>query len=184
MGVPAPLDAVIVAPAVLLGLLGLWRGVARSSVAWPMRWLLPLLGAYAAGRLAEIGLLVIWQVAGLSDLVGQPVTWAAFIVACAATVVPLLMFMDNLVERVAVWTAGRRIALGERVLGGLLGIACGLALVAAAIEHTAIRRAAADEPAWVRASVLLPYIRSASDALEEGLTLALRSAGGMQWRKR
>ena len=48
---PTLLDAAVVVPAAMLGLLGLWLGFARSSVAWPMRWLLALLGAYAAGRL-------------------------------------------------------------------------------------------------------------------------------------
>src|SRR5262245_25655343 len=147
MGITMWLDAAIAAPAVILGLLGVWLGFARSSVAWPMRWLLPLLGAYAAGRIAQIGVLVVWEVAELLNLVGPPVTWPAFAVAFLATLVPLLMFMDTLINRVVVWTAGRPTGLGERVLGGLFGTACGLALVAAAIEHSPIRRATADEPA-------------------------------------
>jgi hypothetical protein len=179
-----PLDAAVVAPAAVLGLLGLWLGFARSSVAWPMRWLLPLLGAYVAGRVAEIGLLVVWEIAELSRLIGPPVTWVAFIVALLATLVPLLMFMDNLMARVAVWTTGRRIAAGERVLGGLLGIACGLILVAVAVEHTPIRRVAADEPAWVRASVLLPWFRSVSEATESALSLVPRLAAGTRRRER
>lgn len=182
MGSPTALDALIVAPAALLGLLGVWLGFVRSSVAWPMRWVLPLLGAYLAGRLAEIGLLIVWSIGELVHFVGPPVTRAAFIVACLTALVPLLMFMDNLRDRVAVWTAGRRIGLAERVLGGLFGAACGLLLVAAAIEHTPIRRATADEPAWVRESVLLPWLRGASEAAESALSLALRSATGPRRR--
>ena len=106
----------------------------------------------------------------MSHLVGPPVGWATLVVAFVATLVPLLMFMDNLIDRVAVWTAGRRTALGERALGGLFGAACGVVLVAAAIEHAPIRRGTADEPAWVRASVLLPYVRGASEAVESALS--------------
>ena len=181
---PTLLDAAVVVPAAMLGLLGLWLGFARSSVAWPMRWLLALLGAYAAGRLAEIGLLILWEVAELSYWVGPPVTWVAFVVAFLAALVPLLTFMDNLMDRVAVWTAQRRIALGERVLGGFFGIACCLVLAAVAIEHAPIRRAMPDEPAWVRASVLLPYFRSASEATESALSLASRSLAGTRRRQR
>ena len=123
MELPSFLDAAIVAPAAILGLLGLWLGFARSSVAWPMRWIVPLLGAYAAGRLAELCVLVVWEMAGLVYLVGPPVGWVAFIVAFLAALVPLLMFMDNLTARVAVWTSGRRTALGERALGALFGAA-------------------------------------------------------------
>jgi hypothetical protein len=177
-----PLDAAIAAPAAVLGLLGVWLGFIRSSVAWPMRWLVPLLGAYAAGRLAEIGLLILWEVADLSRWVGPPVSWVAFVVAFPAALVPLLMFMENLTDRVAVWTAQRRIALGERVLGGLFGIACGLVLAAAAIEHTPIRRSMSDESAWLRASVLLPYFRSASEAVEGALSQVPRLAAGT-WRR-
>jgi len=172
MGISTPLDTAVVALVAILGLLGFWLGFVRSLVAWPMRWLLPVLGAYAAGRLAEIALLIVWEVAELSRWVGPPVTWAAFAVACAAALVPLLMFMDNLIARVAVWTAGRRVALAERVLGGLVGVACSLVLVAVAIEHAPIRRAAADEPAWVRTSVLLPYFRGASETVESALSSA------------
>ena len=181
---PTLLDAAVVAPAALLGLLGLWLGFARSSVAWPMRWLLPLLAAYALGRLAEISLLVLWEMADLVRFVGPPVTWVAFIVALLAALVPLLMFMDNLAARVAAWTAGRRVAPGERVLGGLFGMACSLILAAVAIGHAPIRRAMPDEPAWVRASVLLPYFRSASEAVESALSLVPRLAAGTRRRER
>jgi uncharacterized membrane protein required for colicin V production len=182
MGIPVPLDAAIAAPAAILGLLGVWLGFVRSSVAWPMRWLVPLLGAYAAGRLAEIGLLILWEVADLSQWVGPPVSWVAFIVAFLAALVPLLMFMDNLMDRVAVWTAQRRIGLGERALGGLFGIACGLILAAVVVEHTPMRRAMADEPAWLRASVVLPYFRSVSEAVEGALSQVPRLAAGT-WRR-
>jgi hypothetical protein len=184
MEFPTLLDAAIVAPIAILGLLGLWLGFAKSTVAWPMRWLIPLLGAYAAGRLAELGVLVVWEIAELTYLVGAPVTWPAFIVAFLATLVPLLMFMDNLIRRVAVWTARRRIGLGERMLGGLLGMACALALAAIAIEHTPLRRETANEPAWARASGLLPYFRSASEAIESARSFAWPYATGQRrWRR-
>jgi hypothetical protein len=70
------------------------------------------------------------------------------------------------------------------VLGGLFGMACGLVLAAAAIEHAPIRRGTADEPAWVRVSVLMPWFRGASDAVESALSLAWRpSASGMRQRR-
>jgi uncharacterized membrane protein required for colicin V production len=181
---PTLLDAAVIAPAVVLGLLGLWLGFARSSVAWPMRWLLPLLGAYLVGRVAEIGLLIVWEIAELSRLLGPPITWVTFIVALLAAVVPLLMFMDNLAARVAFWTAGRRVAPGGRMLGGLFGVACGLILVAVAIEHTPLRRATADEPAWARTSVLLPWLSGASEAAESALSLVPRLAAGARRRER
>jgi hypothetical protein len=177
-------DAAVIAPAAILGLLGLWLGFVRSSAAWPMRWLVPLLGAYAAGKLAELGLLIVWEIAEARSFVGPPVGWAAFVVAFLATLVPLLMFMDNLVGRVAVWTARRRVEVGERVLGGLCGIACGLVLAGIAIEHSPIRRATADEPAWARESLLLPYFRSASEAVENAVALAWPLATGTRRRDR
>ena len=184
MGLPTLLDAAIVAPIAILGLLGLWLGFARSTVAWPMRWLIPLLGAYVAGRIAELGVLIVWEMAELTYLLGAPVTWAAFAVAFVATLILLLMFMANLISRVAVWTARRRIGLGERVLGGLFGMACALVLAAIAVEHTPLRRETADEPAWVRASGLLPYFRGASEAVESALSLAWPYATGQRrWRR-
>ena len=184
MGAATLLDAAVIAPAAVLGLLGLWLGFVRSSAAWPMRWLIPLLGAYAAGKLAQLGLLIVWEIAEAWSLVGPPVGWAAFVVTFLATLVPLLMFMDNLIVRVAVWTAGRRIEIGERVLGGLCGIACGLVLAGIAIEHSPIRRAMADEPAWVDKSALLPYFRSASEVVESALAFAWQSAAGTRrWRR-
>jgi hypothetical protein len=141
-----------------------------------MRWLLPLLGAYAAGRLAEVSLLIVWGIAGTRLLLGPAVTYPAFIVAFLATLFPLLMFMGNLSARVAVWTANRRIGPGERIPGGLLGIACGLILVAAAIDLTPIRRAQESEPAWLGGSALLPYFRSLSEALERTLSFTPTSS--------
>jgi uncharacterized membrane protein required for colicin V production len=184
MGAAALLDAAIVAPAVVLGLLGLWLGFVRSTVAWPMRWLIPLLGAYAAGRLAELGLLIAWETTEATQLLGPPVGWVALVVTFLATLVPLLMFMDNLIARVAAWTAGRRTGLGERVLGGLCGIAFGLVLVGITIEHTPIRRAAADEPAWASESVLLPYVRRASEAVEDAVAMAWPPTAGIRRRDR
>jgi hypothetical protein len=122
--------------------------------------------------------------AGLIYLIGLPVGWVAFIVTFLAALVPLLMFMDNLVARVAVWTSGRRVGVGERTLGALLGGTCGLILVAAIIEHSPIRRTAADEPAWARASVLLPYFRGASEVVESVLSSAWPYAtGARRWRR-
>jgi hypothetical protein len=184
MGAAAFLDAAIVVPAAVLGLLGLWLGFARSAVAWPMRWLIPLLGAYAAGKAAELGLLIAWEMAEATHLLGPPVGWIALLVTFLATLVPLLMFMDNLIARVAAWTAGRRTGLGERLLGGLCGIACGLVLVGIAVEHTPIRRAAADEPVWASGSALLPYLRSASEAVENAVAMAWPPTAGTRRRDR
>ena len=184
MGAATLLDTAIIVPAAVLGLIGLWLGFVRSTVAWPMRWLIPLLGAYAAGRLAEFGLLIAWEMTGLLYLVGPPVGWAALLVTFVATLVPLLMFMDNLISRVAVWTAGRRVGLGERALGGLFGIACALLVAGIAIEHSPIRRPTADEPAWASGSALLPYFRSASETVENALASAWPYALGMRrWRR-
>ncbi len=93
------------------------------------------------------------------------------------------MFMDNLIARVAGWTSERRTGLGERALGALLGIACGLVLVAAAVEHSPIRRETVDEPAWVRVSVLLPYLRGVSEAVESALSSEWRYDMGMRRRR-
>jgi uncharacterized membrane protein required for colicin V production len=174
------LDAAIVAPAAVLGLLGLWLGFGRSLVAWPMRWVIPLLGAYAAGRLTELCLVFVWDMVPLLHLMGPPVGWVGFIIVFLAMIVPLLMFMDNLTARVKVWTAAHRIEFGERVLGGLLGMACGLIVVAVVIEHTPLRREMAGEPAWVRASVLLPHLRSASDTVASAVAFALSAAAGLR----
>jgi uncharacterized membrane protein required for colicin V production len=94
------------------------------------------------------------------------------------------MFMDNLIARVVVWTAQRRIGPGERVLGGLFGIACGLLVVAVAIELTPIRRADANEPAWLSESAVLPYFRSASEAVESALSFTSPTAIGTRRRDR
>jgi uncharacterized membrane protein required for colicin V production len=166
MELPTLLDAAVIAAAGVLALLGVRHGFARLTVAWPMRWLIPALGAYAAGRVAEFALLVAWELAALSSIVGPPVSWVAFAVGFVAALVPLLMFMDNLIARVAVWTSSRRSGAGERALGGLFGLAVGLALSAIAIGHSPLRREGADEPAWVRGSLLLPYFRGAFKTAE------------------
>lgn len=184
MGGAAILDAAVIVPAVVLGLIGVWLGLARSSVAWPMRWIIPLLVAYAAGRLAELGLLIVWDLADATRLLGPPVGWVAFVVTFLATLVPLLMFMDNLIARVPVWTAGHPVGLGERLAGALFGIACGLVLVGVAIEHGPIRRARADEPAWASGSALLPYFRSASEAVENAVAMAWPPTAGTRQRNR
>jgi uncharacterized membrane protein required for colicin V production len=149
-----------------------------------MRWLIPALGAYAAGRAAELGLLVAWELAALSSIVGPPVTWVAFAVAFVAALVLLLMFMDNLIARVAVWTAARRTGACERALGALFGLAVGLAVSATAIGHSPLRREMADEPAWMRSSLLLPYFRGAFEAVENAAAMAWPHVAGTRRRGR
>ena len=57
MGIPTLLDAALLGPAVVLGLLGLWLGFGRWLVSWPKRWLIPLFGASAAAALAVLYLI-------------------------------------------------------------------------------------------------------------------------------
>jgi hypothetical protein len=167
MQMPTLLDAVVLAPAAILGLLGVWLGFGRSLVAWPMRWLIPLFGGCFAALPAML------QLAGngtteLLSLSGTAATAAVGAISLGVTIVLLSMFMGNLRERMRVWTGSRRIGLAERVVGALFGIACGLVLVA--IAYLPMLRVPGGEPAWARGSVVLPYFRSAAKTVESALS--------------
>src|SRR5262245_18269494 len=172
------LDALALAPAALLGLLGIWLGLARSSVAWPMRWLIPLFGACAAAALAALYLVANSGIAALlylSGIVGRVAVAAA---AFLATLALLLMFMRNLKARVMVWTSAGRISFVGRVLGALLGIGCGLLL--AAIPYTLYESMRPDQdsdPPWLRESLVLPYFKSAADVVRTAASQYSRSPG-------
>lgn len=172
MVMPTILDAIALAPAAILGLLGVWLGFARSLVAWPMRWLLPLFGAGAAALLAVLYLVVNRDLADLLYLSGTVGTAAMAAAAFVVMLLLLLMFMSNLRARVAVWTRSRRIGLVERLLGAVVGIACGLLLVAVPFGlYEAMRPESANDPPWVRQSLSRPYFRSAAEAAGNALAL-------------
>jgi hypothetical protein len=178
MGIPLFPDAAALAPGAVLGLLGLWLGFRRWSGSWPMRWLVPLFGASAAAAFAVLHLIAHREAAALSHASGPVVRTIIAAIAFLGTFVGLSMFMGNLRERVAVWTAGRRIGLRERALGGLGGAVFGLLLLAPPyLLYEAVRSEDAD-PAWARESVLLPYIRSADAAARSALSSVLSSSRG------
>jgi hypothetical protein len=164
MGTPTLLDAVVLAPAAILGLLGLWLGLGRSLVAWPMRWLIPLFGGCVAALPATLYLA--WH-GTTAELLSLSATVALGAISFVVTIVLLAMFMGNFRERMTVWTRGRRIRLTERVIGAFFGIACGLLLVG--VAYLPMPRAPGGEPAWARGSLLLPYFRSAAEAVESAL---------------
>jgi hypothetical protein len=163
MGTPSLLDALVIAPAAILGLLGVWLGFVRSLAAAPMRWLLPVLGAYVAARPTELYL------RGLSSPGAVGLGVVAYAVAFLVPLALLAMFMTNLRSRVAVWTRERRIGLSERALGGLVGIVCGAILIGLVLSYTPLWRASDGEPAWARGSVVLPYLRSGGAVIEGAL---------------
>jgi hypothetical protein len=163
MGIPTPFDALVVAPPAILGLIGLWLGVSRAAVAWPMRWLLPFIGASAAGLLGALYMVVNRDLAALLHVPGAVGSAIVAAIAFAAVLALLVMFMRNLRARVAVWTGQRRTGLAERLIGGLLGIACGMTLVALLYSvHDALRPEIEGDAPWVEGSVTLPYVRSTS----------------------
>jgi hypothetical protein len=172
MDMPTGLDAAVMAPAAILGLLGLWLGFGRSSVAWPMRWLIPFLGA-CFGALPAVLYLVTNNAA--EDLLGPSGILAATAAGATSfmlTMALLTMFMRNLRARVAVWTGGRRpVGSAERLFGGLFGIACGLLLVAIPFGlYQAARPDPREDPAWMRESASLAYLRSATDAARRAVS--------------
>jgi uncharacterized membrane protein required for colicin V production len=172
MGIPTILDAIALAPAAILGVLGVWLGFARSLVAWPMRWLLPFFGAVAAALLAVLYLIVNGELAGLLYLSGTAGMVAIAAGAFLAALLLLLVFMSNLRDRVTVWTRGRRIGSAERLLGALFGIACGLLLVAVPFGlYEVMRSGPENDPPWFRESLSRPYFRSAAEAAGNALSL-------------
>jgi uncharacterized membrane protein required for colicin V production len=165
MGMPTILDAIALAPAAILGMLGVWLGFARLLVAWPMRWLLPLFGAGAAALLAVLYLVVNSGLAELLYLSGTAGTAAIAAGAFAVTLLLLLMFMSNLRDRVIVWTRGRRTGFVARLLGAVFGIACGLLLVAVPFGlYEVMQPESENDPPWVRESLSRPYFRRAAEA--------------------
>jgi hypothetical protein len=171
MGVPTLLDAVILAPAAILALLGLWFGLGRSLVAWPMRWLIPLLGACGAAAPAMLYLDPNGATADLLSLSGTAVATLFGAIAFLVTFALLVMFMRNLRERMTVWTRARRIGLPERVYGGVFGIACGLLLVAVPLGlQEAIWPDGTAGRSWARESVVLSYFRGAAAAARSTLS--------------
>src|SRR5262245_53376992 len=176
MGIPLFPDAVGLTPAAMLGLLGLLLGFRRWSASWPMRWLLPLFAAAAAAALAVLHLVAHRQLTDLVHLSGPVASTTIAAIAFLATFLGLSMFMGNLKDRVAVWTAGRRIGWAERIFGGLAGAAFGLLLVALPyLVYETTRPQGAGDPQWARESVLLPYVRSAGEAAGRALSSALPS---------
>lgn len=170
MGAPTPLDVAILAPALVLGLFGIWLGFGRLLVAWPMRWLIPFCAACAVALPTVLYLATSGGMSALHDRSVAAGTAIAGAVSFLVTLVLLTMFMRNLRERVRVWTGGRRIGLAERVLGGVAGIACGLLLVAAPYGvYDSLRRVPDEEPAWGRESFAMPYLRSATEAVRSAL---------------
>jgi membrane protein required for colicin V production len=181
--VPTYLDAAAIGLPAVLGLLGAWLGFGRSLVSWPIRWLVSLAGACIAALLAAIYLIVNEGLVALLlsvNAIGKiAICTAAFLV----TLVMLLMFMSNLRERVLVWTGHRPIGAMERVFGGLLGIVCGLLLVVwlVAIPHTLyewLRPDRNSDPAWIRESLSLPYIKGVGAAMKRALSPYLAPATG------
>jgi uncharacterized membrane protein required for colicin V production len=172
MGMLTILDAIALAPAAILGVLGVWLGFARSLVAWPMRWLLPFLGAGAAALLAVLYLVVNNDLAELLYLSGTAGTAAIAAGAFLVALLLLLMFMSNLRARVAVWTRSRRIGFVGRLLGALFGIACGLLLVSVPFGlYEVMRQESESDPPWIRESLSRPYFRSAAEAAGNALAL-------------
>ena len=170
MGAPTPLDAAILAPALMLGLIGIWLGFGRLLVAWPMRWLIPFCGACSVALPAVLYLASRGDMPALLDRSGVVGTAIAGAVSFLVTLVLLIMFMRNLRERIRVWTDGRRIGLSERVLGGLVGIACGLLLVAVPYGlYDSLRQSPGENPAWERESFTMPYLKSATAAVRSAL---------------
>lgn len=171
MGIPTFVDAVAVAPAAILGLLGVWLGFRRWLVSWPIRWLVPLFGACAAAMLTALHFIVHRELAALIYLSGMVGRAMIALVVFLVTLAGLLMFMSNLRERVMHWTSHGRIGAIERALGALFGIACGLVLVAVPYIVFETMRADGDgDPAWARESLLLPYFRSAGQAVGSALS--------------
>jgi hypothetical protein len=185
MGTPTLLDAAVLAPAFVLGLIGVGLGLGRSLVAWPMRWLIPLSGACLVTLPAMLYLAVHAEIGDLPSLFGTIATIAAGVIAFFVSIVLLVMFMGNLRERIRVWTGSRRIGPVERVFGGLFGIACGLLLVAIPYGlYESTRPDAGTDRSWARDSVSLPYFKSAAEAMRNALSSIVPLARRQSRRER
>jgi hypothetical protein len=185
MGVPTVLDAIVLAPAAILGLIGVWLGLRRSLVAWPMRWLIPFFGACIMAAPVLLGLTADGAVPGLPQVVVAAATVVACAVVFALVLVLLLMFMRNLRERMGVWRGGRRAGLIERAIGGLFGIACGVMLVGFPYGvYDSMRPASGNGPAWALDSVALPYFAIAASTVRDTVSFTLRTVAGNSKRQR
>jgi hypothetical protein len=170
----SPLDAAILAPAAVLGLMGLWLGFGRSLVAWPMRWLIPLLGACAAALPGALYLAGNGETAELLS-VDAGATAALAVIAFAVALALLAMFMRNLKERMRVWTGSRRIAVVERLCGGIFGVASVLLLAAIPYAlYASLQPDPGRHPAWVRQSIVAQYLGSASEAVRGAVSAHLQ----------
>ncbi|HEY1244155.1 MAG TPA: CvpA family protein [Hyphomicrobiaceae bacterium] len=176
MGSPSPLDAAILAPAAILGLMGLWLGFGRSLAAWPMRWLVPLFGACAAALPATVYLAATGATA---DLLSPDAAAAAALaaIAFAMALVLLVPFMRNLKERMKIWTGSRRIGIMERICGGIFGVACGLLLAATPYAlYASLQPDPGQHPAWARQSIVVQYLSNASEAVKNAVSTYLPQA--------
>lgn len=177
------LDAAALGVPAVLGLLGAWYGFGRLLVSGPIRWLLAGLGALGAALLAALYLVINRELAALLYLSGPVATFAIGAAAFLMVLAPLSMFMSNLRERVMGWTAGRRIGPAGRVFGGLFGILCGVVLVAIpCLLYDSIRPERSDDPGWASESLVLPYLRGASEAVQGAVSSFLASAS--RWPRR
>jgi hypothetical protein len=181
MGSLTLFDALVVAPAAALGLAGLWLGFWRAAAAWPIRWLIPLFGASIAALLATLYMAVNRDFAALLYLSGSVGTVVVATIAFVAVLALLIVFMRNLRERVAVWTSQRRVGVVDRLSGGLLGIACGLTLVALLYGmHDALQPEIDGDAPWADGSVSLPYLRSASASVKGAVSEYLPTTGRLR----
>lgn len=180
MGALTPLDAAVLAPAVVLGLAGVRLGLGRLVVAWPIRWLVPLAGAGLAALPASLAVAANGGLPALIEHTSTAAIALAGAIVFLVTLVMLTMFMRNLRARMAVWTGGRRTSLRTRLLGGIVGTACGLLLVAIPYElYQTLGPGQGGAPAWTRGSMALPYFRDASEAVRRALSTFLASASGV-----
>jgi uncharacterized membrane protein required for colicin V production len=179
------LDAAALGVPAVLGLLGAWYGFGRFLVSGPIRWLVAVLGASIAALLAALYLVINRELADLLYLSGTAATTAISAVAFLIVLAPLNMFMSNLRERVIVWTGDRRTGSAGRFFGGLLGVLCGLLLVAIPfLLYDATRSDRSDDPPWMRESVALPYFRSAAEAASGAVSSFVRFAGSRpRWQR-
>jgi len=185
MGIPTYLDAAALGLPAVLGLLGTWRGFGRFLVSWPIRWLVSMFGALMVAMLAALHFIINREVAALLYLSGAIGKTVISVIVFLVTLVMLLMFMSNLRQRVIVWIGDRRIGSMERVFGGLFGIACGLVLVAIPyVLYESLRPDRDSDPPWLRESLLLPYFRSAGEAVKSALSSYSSTPTGQPQRGR